>query len=291
VNGGGLALREGVLFWGVDLGGGAVRAFDLDGRPLGPRLDLGPKSSVSGLVADGDRRLWIADTQRGELRGMNLFGYEGAEFVPLAGKLEAPVGGVSDGPVDVALAPGEAYVGLWVARGGRRRAAVGLFLPDGTRLQALRSLGDPKASFDRVTRLAGAGELLAVLEAGEGRVQVFRRTDFHFAFAPKGGHLAAGAGLADGRFVVGLGEEGGERLVLFDAAGRAVRELAPEVADAGGGDVTGIVDLAVEERGSDRRSRLFLLDREGTRVQVFNLEGRCYGAFGGFDDESSFTAL
>jgi hypothetical protein len=38
-------------------------------------------------------------------------------------------------------------------------------------------------------------------------------------------------------------------------------------------------DLAVEEAECDRRSRVAVLDRDAERVQVFNLEGRCHGAF------------
>lgn len=289
MNGGALALREGVLFWGANLGHGEVFTFDLDGRPLEPKLDLGPRSSVSGLAADGDRRLWIADTQRGELRGHNLFGFEGAHFEPTAGALEAPVGGLVDGPVDVALAPGDDYLGLWVATGGVRRAAVGLFLPDGTRLTALRSEGDPKRPFERVTRLSSAAGRLAVLESGAGRIQVFRGADFHFGFLSGADRPRALVLLEDGRCVVALGADGAERLALFDASGRERKQLAGSVPDADGelGSVEGAVALAVEDVGSDRAARLFLLDREGTRVQVFNLEGRCYGGFGLLDLDDS----
>jgi len=291
MNGGALALSEGVLFWGLDLGRGIVRAFDFDGRALGAGLDLGPASSVSGIVADADRRVWVADTRRGQLRGLNLFGYEGAEFVPEGGPLEAPGGGFSDGPVDVALAPGRELLGLWVALGGTRRGAVGLFLPDGTRLESLRSMGNPKLSFDRVTRLSGSGELLAVLETGEARVQVFRRGEFHFAFAPGHGRLRAVAVLVDGRFVVALGDDHAERVVLFDAAVREQRQLAPRPANEGGGEARGVVDVVVDQQPSDAGSRLFLLDLEGTRVQVLNLKGRCYGAFAGFDAERDSEAI
>lgn len=290
MNGGGLALSEGVLFWGLDSGRGLVRAFDFEGRALGASLDLGPGSSVSGLVADADRRVWVADTRRGLLLGLTLFGYEGAEFRPTAGELEAPAGGRVDGPVDVALAPSKELLGLWIASGGRRRAAVGLYLPDGTRLEALRSMGDPKRAFDRVTRLSGAGELLAVLEGGAGRVQVFRRGDFHFALgtnAPRGQPIRAVALLSDGRFVVALGDGDGERVLLLDAAGRELRQLAPGSPSEGGGSTDAVVDLCVEPGARDREARLFVLDREGLRVQVFNLEGRCYGAFAGFDVDAA----
>ena len=74
MNGGSLALHEGVLFWALDRGrGAAVRAHDLDGHPLdvelGPRgADLAGLASISGLAVDGDRRLWLADTRAGVVR-------------------------------------------------------------------------------------------------------------------------------------------------------------------------------------------------------------------------------
>jgi hypothetical protein len=37
--------------------------------------------------------------------------------------------------------------------------------------------------------------------------------------------------------------------------------------------------VAVEAGGLDASTRLAVVDRDGERVQVFTVEGRCYGAF------------
>ncbi len=304
MNGGSLALFEGVLYWGLDRGrGAAVCAHDLDGHPL--EVELGPRpgdaagatgASVSGLAVDADRRMWLADTRAGLVRGYSLFGREGASFAPQPGPLEAPAADYVDGPVDLAVAPGETWTGLWVASGGERRGAVGLYLPDGTRLASLRSEGDPKRAFRRVVRLAVRGEELWVLEAGARRVQVFRRGEFHFLFDLRA--LAAGRTwpralwpLSDGRLVLAVaGESGDDAVLLLDHSGHSLRVLV-EGADAElgaeppEGRVLGPVDLAVEEAAEDRRARLVLCDLEGARVQVFNLEGRCYGSFAAFGEE------
>ena len=314
MNGGSLALFEGVLYWGLDRGReAAVRAHDLDGHPLevelGPRPGAAASTSVSGLAVDPDRRLWLADTRAGLVRGYSLFGREGATFTPTPGELEAPAASYVDGPVDLAVAPGDTWTGLWVASGGERRGAVGLYLPDGTRLASLRSEGDPKKAFRRVVRLAVRGEELWVLEAGARRVQVFRRGEFHFLFdlpAAAGGARAraGGAGrsgraglgprtwpralwpLSDGRLVLAVaGEEGDDAVLLLDHQGHLERVLATGDGTDAEGRVLGPVDLVVEEATEDRRARLALCDLEGARVQVFNLEGRCYGSFAAFGED------
>jgi hypothetical protein len=307
MNSGSLALHEGVLYWGLNGGGGAgVRAHDLDGRPLDVDLGPGPGdergSSVSGLAVDPDRRLWLADTLGRCVRGYTVFGREGARFEPLAGELEEPAAAFMTGPVDLVTAPGETWRGLWVASGGVRRGAVGLFLPDGTRLASLRSEGDPKRPFRRIGRLAARGEELWVLESGAHRVQVFRRGEFHFLFdltriAAPGTRAdqrrpRALWPLRDGRLVLALGDaDGNDAVVLLDHSGHLLRVLveglgpgAEPLAAAPEGCVLGPVDLVVEEAELDRRSRLVLCDLEGTRVQVFNLEGRCYGSFDAFGE-------
>jgi len=306
LNGGSLALFEGVLYWGLNSGAGAgVRAHDLDGHPLDVELGPGPGdprgASVSGLAVDPDRRLWMADTLGRCVRGYSLFGREGGRFEPKTGALEAPAASYVDGPVDLVVAPGDTWRGLWIATGGERRAAVGLFLPDGTRLAALRSEGDPKRPFRRITRLAARDEELWVLESGARRVQVFRRGDFHFLFGlpedVRRGRRWPRAlwPLSDGRLVLavddGGGEQAGAAVLLLDQGGHLLRVLVgghDEVSEGPvvpEGVVSGPVDLVVEESELDRRSRLVLCDLEGTRVQVFNLEGRCYGSFAAFGED------
>lgn len=290
MNEGAIAFLEGILFVGENFGRGRVLVFDAEGRGLHAGFGLGPRSAVSGLIADSDRRLWIADTVTRRVRAWNVFGREDVGFAPVAPEVEAPTGGVEDGPIDVALAAGRTYTGVWVAEGGRRRSAVGLYLPDGTRLEALRSEGDPKRAFERVTRVATAGELVGVLEHGARQVQVFRGLDFHFAIPLEramgrdAGRAVALGLLEDGSALVGFGAEadGGalvERILWLEPSGHVRREVANSAAPThpGGATIAGLVDLALESGAAS--TALYVLDELGRRVQVFNLEGRAWGAF------------
>ena len=312
MNAGAIAFLEGILFVGENFGRGRVLVFDEDGRGLHAGFELGPGSAVSGLVADSDRRLWIADTASRHVRLWNVFGREDAGFVPQGGVLEAAAGGRTDGPVDVALAAGSTYTGVWALEGGLRRSAVGLYLPDGTRLEGLRSEGNPKQAFDHGTRLATAGELVAVLEHGRRQVQVFRGLEFHFAIplmraaGVSADRAVALALLTDGSALVGLGpsedaevDPGAgvvERILWLEPSGHVRAEIANSASPQhpGGSTIDGLVDFALDP-GSDptahsardaSQAALYVLDRLGKRVQVFNLEGRAWGAF---DTEEPFV--
>lgn len=296
MNAGAITFLEGVLFVGENFGRGRVLVFDGEGRGLHAGFELGARSSVSGLIADSDRRLWIADTESKLVRAWNVFGREGKGFAPKTYALDAPAGGIEDGPVDVALSAGSTWTGLWVAMGGQRRGAVGLYLADGTRLESLRSEGLPQNVFDRVTRLATAGELIGVLEAGAHRVQVFRRLDFHMAM-PLGRLGAFGAGravalelLEDGSAVVGFAAEdadGIDRILWLDPTGQVRGEVANSLAPThpGGATIAGLVDFALEAQHDE--AALFVLDQQGARIQVFNLSGR---AWGGFETDTPYSA-
>lgn len=296
MNDGAIAFHEGILFVGENFGRGRVLVFDAEGRGVHAGFELGARSVVSGLVADSDRRLWIADTAARRVRAWNVFGREDAGFVARARQPETA--SAEDGPLDVALAPGEAYTGVWVASGGVRRGAVGLFLPDGTRLEVLRSEGDPKRAFEHVVRLATAGELIGVLERGRARVQVFRGLDFHFAIPLERalGELrrSGGAGrpvalglLDDGSALVGFGPGEGlrdgeahpERILWLEPSGHVRREVLSSAGPThpGGATIAGLVDFALED--THHGTALYVLDQLGQRVQVFNLEGRHWGSF------------
>ncbi|MDF1798529.1 MAG: hypothetical protein P1V81_05095, partial [Planctomycetota bacterium] len=90
--------------------------------------------------------------------------------------------------------------------------------------------------------------------------------------------------------LAGGGAARGAAVLLLDPGGHLLRVLvhghdeAVDGPDVPEGLVSGPVDLVVEETELDRRSRLVLCDLEGTRVQVFNLEGRCYGSFADFGE-------
>jgi hypothetical protein len=335
---GALALEEGVLFVARYTGAGEVLVFDLDGRqleagfclggegrpvaPLGnadETEDLnGPQASqpilAAGLAVDGDRRLWLADAGTGQVRCATLFGKQEASFTPSPGKSEGTLR-QAPGPVDVALADSSKWSGVFVASPGKRVGAVGLYLPNGHRILALRSEGSPQAPFDRISRIFAAGDLLWVVEAGARRVQVFREGDFHYSFSAgrlgissqaPGGIPVALAPVGDGRLVIAAeraaASEGANNdhagLFLVSGHGTPIRRIAAEGAEEG--QVTHPVDVVVEtiqawpyetEAEADRRRRVVVLDRDGDRIQVFNLFGRCYGAFPGFGYDEGETDL
>lgn len=315
MNTGALSLHEGVLFIGRYTGSGDIFVFDLDGRQLEAGFSLPPSANttsvaITGLAVDGDRKLWIADAFAGRVRCVNLFGKVGADFAPALGRLEAPLSGATLGgdgaPVDVALAESSKWTGIFVATAGKRVGAIALYLANGTRLLALRSLGSPKEPFDRVARMSSSADLLWVVEAGARRVQVFRAGDFHFSFpvgrlgeqqsAPEGLPRAL-APVGDGRLVVAIeedvarGDASNAGLFLLTGRGLSLQKLA--AAGTAEGQISHPIDIAVEairpwphetEAEVDRRRRVVVLDLDGDRIQVFNLAGRCYGAFPTFEE-------
>ena len=282
-----LALARGVLWVGRHAGSAHLRPYDLDGRALGPGFSFRDAqaggSSVDGLAVDADRGLWVADGRAARVRRFTVFGgvirtLEGSPVPSRDGR------GVLGELADLALLQdpeGEAAPRLLVACGGWRRHALQLFDEDGLWLGSLRSEGDPRERFRGVRAVDARGRWIAVAEGGRGRVQVFRDGEFHFLVRPAAGpeglaDVGAVAVLEEGRLVVGLG--GGESrsaLVLLDAAGRPRQVLAG--GGSGHGQVLDPCGLAVEPGVEDRLARLAVLDRDGERVQVFNLEGRCYG--------------
>jgi hypothetical protein len=167
-----------------------------------------------------------------------------------------------------------------VASGGERRHAVQLFDPDLSYRASCLAFGDPGRPFRGACRLASEGELLFVAEALGRCVQVFRSGVFLFAF-----HLTTASGerfepsalapLGDGRIVVGC-RSPSSALLLVDGAGRPLRRLAEEGEEEG--RVLAPIDAVIEPGSDDRHARLFVLDRDGLRVQVFTLEGRSLGS-------------
>lgn len=313
---GALALHEGVLFVGRYTSGGEVLVFDLDGRQLEAGFHLPPMQGASGvalagLAVDSDRKLWMADVQSGRVRCANLFGREGADFAPAPGKLEAPMSVLlsassAAAPIGIALAETSKWTGVFVATSGKSVGAVGLYLANGHRLLVLRSLGNPKAPFDRISGLTSFRNILWVVEAGARRIQVFRDGEFHFCF--DGGRLSdralepegiprALAPVGDGRVVVVVEEstEGcasaNTGLFLVSERGKPLCQLAATGTEEG--RISHPVDVVVEEirpwpheseAEVDRRRRILVLDRDGDRIQVFNMAGRCYGAFPEFEE-------
>ena len=168
-----------------------------------------------------------------------------------------------------------------VALDGERRHAVQVFDVERGYVHSPRPCGDPHGRFRGVRGIALQGRTLYVAEARGARVQLFRDGSFHFAFSI----AVAGdarfepvsvAPLSDGRLVLACSGPP-SALLLVDAAGRLLRVLAEE--GSGEGEVSYPADVVVAEADSDAGSRLAVIDRDGERVQVFTVEGRCFGAF------------
>ncbi|HED64791.1 MAG TPA: hypothetical protein ENJ09_04460 [Planctomycetes bacterium] len=292
---GSLALENGLLYIGTEEKTARVRVFDLDGRAVGAGITFrdgrAGRSRAAGVSVDLDHRIWVADTPASRIRRFTLFGVEEGGFgLPEDAPIEtldtvagAPGAmdrrGVVRAPVDVWVEGHGDEGTVIVACDGERRHAVQVFDFLGRYLFSPKPLGEAHGRFRFVRGLARRGPLLAVVESG--RVQIFRDGDFHFAFAnPCAGRERfapnAIALLADGRMVLAVGGEESS-LLLLDPGGRVLRRLAG--AGTGAGEVLEPTDVVVEEDGGDERRRVVVIDRDGERVQVFTLGGRCYGAF------------
>ncbi len=288
---GSLSLRSGVLYVGRHADTAHVRAYDLDGRVLTQGFSFrsredGSGARVSGLDVDRDRTIWVADSAAAMVRAFSVFGREVASFTHLRG---APHNDTRQGEdrrgdlaqiSDIALVEGEDEDRLLVACAGRRRHALSLARPDGFWCASLRSEGDALGEFRGLVRATPHGRWIWACESGAARVQVFRDGEFHFLFRVPGRDGArveptAAAPLGDGRWVLAVRGETSALLVV-DSAGRLVRVLA------NAGDDTGAVeapeDVVVEQGADLAHTRVAVLDRDGERVQVFTVEGRCYGA-------------
>jgi len=280
---GSLALHKGTLFVGRYEKTAHVTVYDLDGHRLPGgfsfRDEAVGRSSVSGISVDEDRRIWIADAPGGRVRRFTLFGAE----VGVLGRgepssQERP--GSLGRPVDI-CAEGDADEGrLLVASGGERRYGLHLFDGAGGFSRALRALGDPDARFQGLAGASLCERFAYTAEVQAQRIQVFRDGEFHFAFSVPCRQGAfeptAVAPLRDRRMVLAV-RGPASALLLVDSAGQLLGCLAE--AGIGEGRVENPSDVVVQEGAEDRETQVLVIDRDGFRVQVFNLEGRCYGSF------------
>jgi hypothetical protein len=280
---GALALARGVLHVGRQDATVFVRPYDLDGVPLAPGFSLrepnGEACALAGLAADDDHRLWMGDRLSDAVRSFSLFGRPGVSFRGSQGSSD-PRGGLSH-LVDLCLVALEEDVEPWIltARGGSRRHAVQIFTQAGQWMASLRPSGDPLGSFQDVRAVASLDRLVFVCEGAPGRIQIFRDGEFHYTLrVPEvGGEKAepiAVAPLAPDRLVVACGGPA-QALILCDGAGRLIRVLAEGGPAAG--QVLEVTDVVAEPEASVADPRIVAMDRDGERVQVFTLGGRCAG--------------
>jgi hypothetical protein len=240
------------------------------------RDEVAGRSAASGLAVDQDHALWIADTPAGRVRRFSVFGLESGGFGPDPTPTAVLLPGSIHRPVDVTASS----AGLVVACAGESPHAVQWFDPEAGYRGRCRSLGDPALAFLGVRRVASLGQRLLVAEGLARRVQVFRGGEFQFAFQLRdtlGRKLepCAVATHEDGRSVVGV-RDPESAVLLVDGSGRTLRVLARGGQEEG--RVLAPCDLVLEAGEDDRRTRLYVLDSEATRLQVFTLEGASQGS-------------
>jgi len=278
---GGLALGAGALYAGTAEKTAHIHSYDLDGRPLAAafsfRGQADAAAKVSGLCVDSDRRLWIADKQGACLWCFSVFG---KRLVQVPGDSEDRTGCLGR-PVAVASLGEDAEQELVVASGGRRRHALHILPVEAGAGGALslRPQGHHDKEFEDVIHVDALEDKILCCERGAGRVQIFQHREFHFAFepeVPKGAELRCARMCADGRFVCAFGGESSS-LLLLDRRGRLMKVIASA------GEEEGCVfepsDLVLERGALDAKARVWVLDRDACRIQVFTLEGRCHGSF------------
>ncbi len=281
---GALALARGVLHVARQDATVFVRPYDLDGAPLARGFALrepnGEACGLAGLAADQDHRLWIGDKLSDAVRSFSLFGRPGATFAAAPGSAGDARGALSQ-LVDVCLVAPEQDLEPWllVARGGSRRHAVQFFTQAGRWVASLRPNGDPLGTFQDVRAVASLDRLVFVCEGAPGKVQVFRDGEFHYALrVPERrggpGEPIAIAPLSPERLVIACGGEY-PALILCDGAGRLIRVLSEP--GSGLGQVAELIDVVAEPESTAGEARIVAMDRDGERVQVFTLGGRCYG--------------
>ncbi len=287
-----LALHQGVLFLATTGATGRLRLFDLDGRRLEGGFEfasLDPASPLraGGFAVDEDRRIWLADEGSAAVRCFNVFGVETHRFGPptpegasRVAKLAYPdSSGVIGRPAAIAVQGSADDLQLLVGSSGPRRHGLQLFGPGGELLRSLRPRGDSHGSFAGVSAVALSGELAFAVEAYASRVQVFRRLEHLFSFDPQlvdGETLQVLAPVGDGRLLAAISGPA-SRVVMLDSGGVSLGSVAG--ADAREGELDEPTGVVVDWTGEDRTSRVCIVDAGGERVQVFSLDGRCFGSF------------
>lgn len=280
-----LALQGGILWLARHARSVEIRAYDLDGARVGEGFGFsganGGRARADGLAVDRDMRLRVADSKAAAVRTFTVFG---VELDPLAASGPDDTAGNVGEPATVAVEGVESDLRILVGSRGVRRHGVQCFDRGGNRLYSLRSRGDAAEPFEDVVRVAIDGRFQLVCEAGTGLVLVFRDGEFHFALKPPRARgvvhhpiPTAARRLSDGRFVVATSSPAGGGVHLLEATGRPIHTIAYPGERAS--EVFEPTDIALDEGPSDRRTRVAIVDSDGDRVQVFNLEGVCFGSF------------
>lgn len=291
---GSLALNRGIVYVGRCAKTAWVATYDLDGHRLeggfGFRDEATGRSSAAGLAVDDDHRVWVADAAGKRVRAFTLFGRALVDVVDEEADEEgapgergptADVRGALGRPVGVAVRGCDDELELVVASAGRRRHALQVFHPASGGVRSLRPEAGPRGTFHDLAGVAVRDDRVYACEAGAGAVRVYVGGALHWsvevAVAGAGRFRpTAAAPLEDGGLVIACGDPAASALVVTEPGGRVRRVLAEGGSEEG--QVEEPLDVVVEEHGTGG-PRVVVIDRAGERVQVFTLEGRCFGAF------------
>jgi hypothetical protein len=280
------ALRHGVVWICRSAGVARIAPYDLGGRKLGEGFVIrgvsGRPADVRGIAVDADRRIWAADAGSGAVRAFTAFG-SGCGGVDGVAFEEAAA---------IAVQGLEAEQRLLVSQRGERLEALRLVDSESGRTVALRSRGDGSAPFENLAGVALSGRFAFACESWRSAVQIFRDAEFHFEIAWRGSFAGgpsfvprAVVAAGDGRFVVAGAAADAGAVFLFDAGGAFVRRHDEEIAESADRVDAEVCGVVVDEGESERGSIALVLDQGGDRVLAFTLDGRCLGAFHGFDGE------
>ena len=139
----------------------------------------------------------------------------------------------------------------------------------------------PRGAFHDLRGVTWDDDRILACEAGAGAVRVYQGGSLHWSLhLPVQGHgrfrPAACAVLSTGQFLIACADTDASAILLCDPGGRVRRVIAE--AGENVGQVCEPSDVIVEE-SIEGGPRIVVIDSAGARVQVFTLEGRCFGAF------------
>ncbi len=275
---GSLCFQRGVLYVGRYARTAHVRPYDLDGRPLGSGFSFrgveGGRAAVRGIAVDSDHRCWIADDAARGVRSFTQFGRELAGIVSKT-PAESDLAGHLAFVTDVAVSGVEVGERVLIASSGYRRHALQRYSRDGELIASLRPMGDPLGRFRGLAGVSLLGRMVYACDPVAACVQVYRDDEFHFAFGIESSVPRALAPLSNGWIVIAHGDDRAGGIIVADSSGRPVRNLASHGSD--GGQVFAPTDVAVHEGETERDTLVAVIDHDAERVQVFALDGRCFG--------------
>ena len=298
-----MVAHQGVVYLAGGTDAGRVDLFDLGGRRLEGGFEVHPvaertgplaRVELAGLGIDDDRRLWLADGAARAVRGFTVFGQEGLRLGAPQERLvhgDPDVAGVIGIPSAVAAHGHDEDLRLLVGSAGHRRHGLHLFTTGGQLVRSLLPRGDGHGRFEGISAVAIGGVRLFAAEQRAARIQVFEGTEHCFDVEPRDGRgrpvrvaaldsetgselLLASAGTTDG--------EQGEVLFLEERHW----DRPTRIAQAGDepGRVQGPLAVALTREEARGERLAVVADRFGTRLQLFALDGTCYGEFTGLED-------